>query len=112
MSPPMTAFAERFVDQVLDLFAQRGQGHYGEGVNQVEHALQTANHAEADGASPALIVATLLHDIGHLLQRLGEAAAAHGLADQHEKIGARYLARAFGPEVTEPVLWHVQAKRY
>ena len=70
-----TAFAERFVDQLFDLFAQRGLRHYGEGVSQLDHALQTAHHARLDDASPALITATLLHDVGHLLQRLGEDAA-------------------------------------
>src|ERR1700761_3441533 len=105
-------FAERFVDRLFDLFAERGQRHYGEGVNQLDHALQTAHHAKLDGASPALITAALLHDVGHLLQRLGEDAADRGLDDQHEKISAGYLAKAFGPEVTEPVLWHVEAKRY
>ncbi len=99
-------FAERFVDRLFDLFAQRGQRHYGEGVSQLDHALQTAHHARLDGASPALIAASLLHDVGHLLQRLGEDAADRGLDDQHERIGARYLARAYGPAVTEPVLIH------
>lgn len=107
-----TAFAERFVDQLFELFAERGQLHYGEGVSQLDHALQTAHHAKLDGASAALITAALLHDVGHLLQRLGEDAAERGLDDRHERIGARYLARAFGPAVTEPVLWHVAAKRY
>jgi len=105
-------FAERFVDQLFELFAERGQRHYGEGVSQLDHALQTAHHARLDGASPALIVAALLHDVGHLLQRLGEDAADRGLDDQHERIGAGYLAKAFSPAVTEPVLWHVDAKRY
>ncbi len=105
-----TSFADHFVDGLFDLFAQRGQRHYGEGVSQLEHALQTARHARLDGASPALITAALLHDVGHLLQRLGEDAADRGLDDQHERIGARYLARAFGPAVTEPVFWHVDAK--
>ena len=109
---PMTTTAERFVDRLFDLFAQRGQRHYGEGVSQLEHALQTAHHARLAGASPALITAALLHDVGHLLQRLGEDAADRGLDDQHERIGARYLARGFGPAVTEPVFWHVDAKRY
>ena len=104
--------AERFVDRLFDLFAQRGHGHYGEGVSQLDHALQTAHHATLAGASPALITAALLHDVGHLLQRHGEDAADRGLDDQHEKIGARYLAKAFGPAVTEPVLRHVDAKRY
>lgn len=107
-----TDFAERFVDQLFDLFAQRGLRHYGEGVSQLEHALQTAHHAKFAGGSPALITASLLHDVGHLLQRLGEDAADRGLDDQHERIGARYLARAFGPAVTEPVHLHVDAKRY
>jgi phosphonate degradation associated HDIG domain protein len=107
-----TAFAERFVDELFDLFAQQGHRHYGEGVSQLEHALQTAHHAKLDGASPALTAAALLHDVGHLLQRLGEDAADRGLDDHHERIGARYLARAFGPAVTDPVLWHVEAKRY
>ena len=107
-----TAFAERFVDRLFDLFAERGQRHYGEGVSQLDHALQTARHAKLDDASPALVTAALLHDVGHLLQRLGEDAADRGLDDRHERIGARYLARVFGPAVTEPVLWHVDAKRY
>ncbi len=105
-------FAETFVDRLFDLFAERGQRHYGEGVSQLDHALQTAHHARRDGASSALIAAALLHDVGHLLQRLGEDAADRGLDSQHEKIGAGYLAKAFGPAVTEPVLWHVAAKRY
>ncbi len=108
----MTAFAENFVDRLFELFAERGNRHYGEGVSQLDHALQTAHRAKFDGASPALIAAALLHDVGHLLQRLGEDAAERGLESQHEKIGAGYLAKAFGPAVTEPVLWHVDAKRY
>lgn len=107
-----TSFAERFVDQLFDLFAERGLCHYGEGVSQLDHALQTAHHARIAGDSPALITAALLHDVGHLLQRLGEDAADRGLDDQHERIGAAYLAKAFKPDVTEPVLWHVDAKRY
>jgi phosphonate degradation associated HDIG domain protein len=104
--------AERFVNRLFDLFTQRGERHYGEGVSQLDHALQTARHAKLDGASPALITASLLHDIGHLLQRLGEDAADRNLDDQHERIGAGYLARVFGSAVTEPILLHVHAKRY
>jgi gamma-butyrobetaine dioxygenase len=31
---------------------------------------------------------------------------------KHDAVGARYLSRWFGPEVTEPVRLHVAAKRY
>lgn len=107
-----TTFAERFVDGLFDLFAERGLRPYGEDVSQLDHALQTARHARLDGASPALVAAALLHDVGHLLQRLGEDAADRGLDDQHERIGAQYLARAFGQAVTRPIALHVAAKRY
>ena len=51
---------------ILGLYETRGQSQYDEAVTQLEHALQSAAHAERDGAAPALIAAALLHDIGHL----------------------------------------------
>lgn len=104
--------ADAFVAELTDLFARLGGLHYGEDVSQLEHALQTAHHAKLDGAPPALVVAALLHDVGHLMQKVGEDAADHGIDTRHEHISAGYLARAFGPEVTEPIRLHVAAKRY
>lgn len=104
--------AEAFVAKLADLFARLGGLHYGEDVSQLEHALQTAHHARLDGAPPALVVAALLHDVGHMLQKAGENAADLGIDTRHEHIGAGYLARAFGPEVTGPIRLHVAAKRY
>ncbi|WP_312160471.1 phosphonate degradation HD-domain oxygenase [Phenylobacterium sp.] len=110
----MTAspFAQDFVSNIFELVTLRGERHYGEGVSVMEHLLQTAHHARADGAPDALVAACLLHDIGHLLQRHGEDAADRGIDARHERIGAAWLARAFGPAVTEPVRLHVEAKRY
>ena len=104
--------ADAFVAELTDLFARLGRLHYGEGVSQIDHALQTAHHARVDGAPPALVTAALLHDVGHLLQKVGENAADLGIDTRHEQISAGYLARVFGPEVTEPVRLHVAAKRY
>lgn len=104
--------ADAFVAELTDLYARLGGLHYGEDVNQMAHALQTAHHAKLDGASPALVAAALLHDVGHLMQKIGEDAADRGVDTRHEHIGAGYLARAFGPEVTEPIRLHVAAKRY
>lgn len=104
--------ADAFLAELADLFAELGGLHYGEDVSQLEHALQTAHHAKLDGAPPALIVAALLHDVGHMMQKAGENAADLGIDTRHEHIGAGYLARAFGPEVTEPIRLHVAAKRY
>ncbi|WP_454715491.1 HD domain-containing protein [Caulobacter segnis] len=104
--------ADAFVAELTDLFTRLGDLHYGEGVSQLEHALQTAHHAKLDDAPPALVAAALLHDVGHLMQKIGENAADLGIDARHEHISAGYLARAFGPEVTEPVRLHVAAKRY
>ncbi|REK17755.1 MAG: HD domain-containing protein [Planctomycetota bacterium] len=101
------------VDEVCELFARRGHEAYvGEPVSQLEHGLQAAHLAEQEGASDALVVAALLHDIGHLLHKLPEDAADHGIDTRHEAIGRAWLARYCGPEVTEPIRLHVPAKRY
>ncbi|EJL38037.1 putative HD phosphohydrolase [Caulobacter sp. AP07] len=104
--------ADAFLAELTELFAQLGGLRYGEGVSQLEHALQTAHHAKVDGAPPALVAAALLHDVGHMMQKAGENAADRGIDTRHEHISAGYLARAFGPEVTEPIRLHVAAKRY
>ena len=100
------------VDEILQLFEKRGSRDYlGERVSQLEHALQTANLAAESGAAEALIAAALLHDIGHLLCA-EENPAERGIDGLHEQVGSRWLAKHFGPEVTEPVRLHVAAKRY
>lgn len=96
-----------------DLLERKADGAYGlHRVTQREHALQAAHLAQTDGQPDALIVAALLHDIGHLVHDLGEDPAAEGVDDRHEELGHAWLARHFGPEVTEPVRLHVAAKRY
>ena len=101
------------VDQVFELFALRGSdAYFGEDVSQIEHALQAAALAEAEGAPDSLVVAALLHDIGHLVHGLGEDIAQQGVDGHHENAGENWLKGAFGPEVTEPVRLHVAAKRY
>ena len=100
-------------ERILKLFRDRGHAAYfGEEVSQTEHALQAASAAERAGASPALIAAALLHDIGHLLHDQPEDCAESGIDARHEVLGARWLQQFFGPEVTEPIRLHVAAKRY
>jgi [1-hydroxy-2-(trimethylamino)ethyl]phosphonate dioxygenase len=101
------------IDVLLGLFQKKGDAAYlGEPVSQTEHALQTAWAAEQAGAGSALIAAALLHDVGHLLHDLPEDCALAGIDDAHEVRGQRWLARYFGPDVTEPIRLHVAAKRF
>jgi gamma-butyrobetaine dioxygenase len=101
------------VDHLLALLRDLGSDRYGgEAVTQLAHALQCATFAQRDGASDSLIAAALLHDIGHLINPRDEGAARRGIDAAHETVGARYLARWFGPAVTAPIAQHVAAKRY
>ena len=101
------------IEAIKQILLETGGERYGgEDISQLQHALQCASLAEAAKASPALISAALLHDIGHLVDQHSEGAAAAGVDRVHEKIGAGYLDKAFGPAVSMPVLLHVAAKRY
>ena len=110
---PVSVQEAAVVARIAELFARAGASAYhGEAVTQQAHALQTALAAERAGASEALVVAALLHDIGHLLHELGEDAATRGIDTRHEEIGADWLASYFPPAISEPVRLHVAAKRY
>jgi phosphonate degradation associated HDIG domain protein len=100
------------VDDLITLYETKAGALYGgESLTQLAHALQSAALAEAEGADEALIAAALLHDVGHLVDKHAEGAAAAGIDRQHEDIAAGYLSRWFRPEVVEPVRRHVAAKR-
>ena len=101
------------VQQIFRLWHERGDSQYGrEAVTQREHALQTAMLARKAGASPTLVAAALLHDIGHVLHALPDDAPDNGIDDRHETIGARWLQQHFVPDVWQPVALHVPAKRF
>jgi len=103
-------------EQVLALYEEFGNLRYDEELCQIDHALQTAALAVRAEASEELVVAALLHDVGHLLaiqQGRAEGESAVPAADlTHEAVGARYLAGLFPPAVTGPIALHVRAKRY
>jgi [1-hydroxy-2-(trimethylamino)ethyl]phosphonate dioxygenase len=108
----MTPSSSTVLDAIRTAFARRGGDAYGEGVTQLEHALQAAWVAEKEGAAPTLVAAALLHDIGHLLHELPEDVAEQGIDAEHEKLASAWLSQYFGPALSEPVRLHVDAKRY
>jgi phosphonate degradation associated HDIG domain protein len=100
-------------DELLSIYTRRGSAvYFGEAVTTTEHSLQAAYFAQVSGASDALIVAALLHDIGHLIEPVPDDIGDWENDAEHEVAGSRYLAMRFRPEVYEPVRLHVPAKRY
>ncbi|MFE3681723.1 phosphonate degradation HD-domain oxygenase [Streptomyces sp. NPDC059095] len=102
------------LDRLADLFDGEGSAEYlGEAVTQAQHMLQAGALAEEAGAPAHLVAAALLHDIGHFHGAVtGRDLMEGGHDNRHSHTGADWLARFFGPEVTEPVRLHVAAKRY
>jgi len=96
------------VAEIEALFAEHGGESYGEGVTMLAHMLQAAALAESEGAGEPLVIAALLHDVGHFLQPTDDSFGYH----RHDRSGGDWLARRFPPEVSEPVRLHVAAKRY
>jgi phosphonate degradation associated HDIG domain protein len=99
--------------EVLAIYGERGaEAYVGESVSVTEHALQAAHFAQLDDAPATLIIAALLHDIGHLIDPAPEQIAEWTSDARHEDGGASWLAVRFAPEISEPVRLHVAAKRY
>jgi phosphonate degradation associated HDIG domain protein len=109
----MDVECSQVIEHLMMLFHTRGRAEYGsDRVSQLEHALQTAWQAQQQQDDHALIVAALLHDVGHLLHALAPGYLERHTDDHHETLGARWLGQYFGPAVTMPIQLHVAAKRY
>ncbi len=101
------------VEEAFAHYRRRGDAAYfGEPVSMTEHGLQAAHFAQLAGASPRLIAASLLHDIGHLIATVPDHIEDWTVDARHEETGARWLEQRFGVGVSEPVRLHVPAKRY
>jgi [1-hydroxy-2-(trimethylamino)ethyl]phosphonate dioxygenase len=98
---------------ILSIYQSHGDGAYfGERVSMTQHGLQAAYFATVENAPEPLVLAALLHDIGHLLEAVPEALEDWTSDARHEEVGALWLARHFDAAVWEPVRLHVPAKRY
>ena len=96
-----------------DIFERRGGEEYlGEPVTMAQHMLQGATLAERAGAPEVVIVAALLHDIGHFTSEFCTYHPDDVEDRHHEDAGAEVLAPFFPTLVTDCVRYHVAAKRY
>ena len=99
---------ETVFEEIKTLFGRHGHETYGEGLTITEHSLQAAALALAETADDALVVAALLHDIGHFLELRDDRFGYH----KHDRSGGEWLASRLPASVSEPVRLHVAAKRY
>lgn len=101
------------LSEIEGLFEKWGQQFYSEKLSQTAHAVQCAELAEESGASSELVLAALLHDIGHLIDlEMSEGKEEHDFDTEHEATGARTISPLFPPAVAAPIAMHVAAKRY
>ncbi|MTI09959.1 HD domain-containing protein [Curvivirga aplysinae] len=113
MQDHKTVTKENVVDFLIDMFNSRGQDEYlGEAITQSEHMLQCAVVADQFEAKESVILASLLHDVGHFMHDYDFDCADHGIDSRHEDVADDFLKKFYPPEVTEPVRMHVDAKRY
>lgn len=105
---------EAVVGEVLALLqGSDGEQYFGESVTKLQHAEQCAWHASQAGADGELVLASLLHDIGHLLDTEGTQRDERVGVINHDETGARWLReRGFSERVAALVGGHVDAKRY
>jgi [1-hydroxy-2-(trimethylamino)ethyl]phosphonate dioxygenase len=108
-----TLSPETIVAFLSDIFERRGAEEYlGEPVTLAEHMLQAAHLAEQQGEQEIIIVAALLHDIGHFTSEFGTFSMEDTHDRHHHEAGALVLERFFPTLVVDCVRHHVAAKRY
>lgn len=103
------------LQDILHLLGERGSQQYGlEAVNQREHALQCAHLAEQAGESDEMVVACLLHDLGHMIeaQKAGTIETDMSRDDLHQYNLLPFLRGVLPDAVLEPIRLHVDAKRH
>ena len=107
------------VNVIERIFIEKGsEDYFGEPVSHLEHALQCATLAKAAGHDEDVVVAALLHDIGHMCAPEGALRMdTDGGPDvgimHHEELAADFLSvLGFSEKITKLVESHVPAKRY
>lgn len=107
----MAAEMDPRIVAILALYEKHGATAYlGEKVSKTDHMLQAARAAQAAGESERVVLACLLHDIGHFLEQ--DDMNGLGVRD-HGRVGGDYL-RSLGMDamVCKMVTHHADAKRY
>ena len=100
------------VKKIISNFINSKSLYIGEKVTMSQHMIQTAMLAEKAKCNDDLICSCLLHDYGHFILENPDELVKENLDGKHEEIGYEYLKKIFKKEITEPIKYHVLAKRY
>lgn len=111
---PTAMSPDEVIDQVFALLQRSGgEEYFGEAVSKLQHAEQCAYQAQQAGGDEELVLASLLHDIGHLLDVEGTIRDERVGVINHDEIGQQWLeTHGFSKRVAALVGGHVDAKRY
>lgn len=97
------------LNEVLDYLLAANAIRLSEGKTVLEHGLECATFGLESNYSTELIVAALIHDVGHVYL----TDATHYEQDvYHADVAATWARRYFVESVCEPIRLHVDAKRY
>ena len=104
-------------DEILSIFRNHGHIAYGERCSVLSHSVQAGLIAQDRGCDDELVLAALLHDIGHLcpLEHDSREFSTMGEfgVEAHDLWAERFLMeRGFSARLIATVKNHVAAKRY
>lgn len=102
------------IDRIFSILeAAQDQDYIGEPISQLEHALQCAKLALDAGSSNEMIIAALLHDLGHLCSPPSAKTMDEFGIDEHHRYAGEFLKKlGFSETVAQLIEGHVEAKRY
>lgn len=104
-------------NEILDLYKKHGHIEYGERCTQLSHAVQAGLIAKEKGYDDELILASFLHDIGHLYpmefgRKAFQTMGNFGM-EAHDRWGEECLRKSgFSDRIIATVKNHVAAKRF
>lgn len=89
-------FAIGLPGRIMDSLAKLDHSLDGYKVSRLEHSLQTATRAEADGADREMIAAALIHDIGDELAPYNHAEIAAGIIRPYVRAEVTWVIEQHG----------------
>lgn len=99
------------LNKLLNLYQDKGNTEYfGENMTKTKHMLQCATLALKNGETEDVVLACLLHDIGHFLEE--DDTNGFGVKE-HGKIASKYLKNiGINKNICKLVEKHTDVKRY